>query len=117
GRTLVPLLLTLPGGISVLVLGLGFWLAYGQWLDPFSGSLTAMVFLEIALFLPILFRMFWPLADQLRPRLLEAAATLGAGPVPAFFWVEWPRWQPVVTSALALATAASLGEVAAVSLF
>ena len=109
--------LALPSGISVLVLGLGFWLAYGRFLDPFEGSFLAMTLLQSTLFFPFAFRTLWPHADGIHSRELEAAITLGASPLTAFFHVEWPRWRGPCLSVLGVAAAASLGEVAAVSLF
>jgi thiamine transport system permease protein len=108
---------TLPAGISVLVLGLGAFLAYARWIDPLSGSLTAIAGLQIVLFTPLAFRALWPVAKRARLGLLEAAATLGAGPVRAFFEVEWPRWSGPLSGTAALVAGASLGEIAAVSLF
>lgn len=110
-------LLSLPSGISILVLGLGFWLAYGHWIDPFAGSLWAMVALQATLFFPVAFRYLWPVAHQAQMSLLEAAATLGATPYQAFSEVEWPRWRGPILGALALVAGASLGELAAVSFF
>ncbi|OFZ17906.1 MAG: hypothetical protein A2X94_12760 [Bdellovibrionales bacterium GWB1_55_8] len=107
----------LPSGISVLVLGLGFWLAYGKWLDPFSGSLTAMVALQAILFTPVAFRMIWPVARSSPEILLEAATGLGASKLQRFLAVEWPRLRSPIFSALAIVMGASVGEVAAVSLF
>lgn len=116
GRWVV-LLMSLPSGISMLVLGLGFWLAYGEFIDPFEGSLLSMILLQATLFTPIAFRSLWPLARRLRRSGMDAARTLGASSFQAFFRVEWPRWKmPIVTTA-ALILGASLGEVAAVSLF
>jgi thiamine transport system permease protein len=116
-RLAATILLSLPGGVSVLVLGLGLWLAYGRWIDPFEGSLLAMVALQGAVFFNLAFRIFWPLARRFQLNLLEAATTLGASPFHAFCTVEWPRWRSAVTAAFALVAAASCGEVAAVSLF
>ncbi|MDR3607264.1 MAG: ABC transporter permease subunit [Oligoflexia bacterium] len=110
-------LASLSGGISALVLGLGFWLAFGRWVDPFEGSFAAIVAIQLALFFNVAFRIFWPLAQEPRRNLLEAAATLGADPARAFFEIEWPRWRSSVAGAFALVAAASIGEVAAVSLF
>lgn len=114
---IVSVLLSLPSGISILVLGLGFWLAYGRWIDPFAGSLWAMVALQATLFFPIAFRFLWPVARQNQASLVEAAATLGATPFQAFREVEWPRWRGPILGALAMVAGASLGELAAVSLF
>ncbi|MCM2324105.1 MAG: ABC transporter permease subunit [Oligoflexia bacterium] len=107
----------LPGGMSALVLGLGLWLAYGRWIDPFAGSLLAMAALQITLFFPLAFRALWPLTQAMPRRRLEAALTLGASPWRAFWLVDWPRWRGPVASALGLVVAASISEVAAVSLF
>lgn len=110
-------LLLLPAGISAMVLGLGLWLAYGQWIDPFAGSLAAMVLLQTALFFPVAFRILWPVAQEFPQRQFEAALTLGASPGRAFLSVDWPRWKDPIRVAFAIVAAASLGEVAAVSLF
>ena len=109
--------LAMPSGLSVLVLGLGFFLAYGKWIDPFEGSFLAMVALQVTLIFPVAFRSLLPVAQGTQKRLLEAAVTLGASPVEAFWWVEWPRWRRPVFTVFAIAAGASLGEVAAVSLF
>jgi thiamine transport system permease protein len=111
------LAVTVPAGVSVLVLGLGIWLAYARWIDPLSGSLTAIAGLQIVIFTPLAFRALWPVAARGSGTLLEAASTLGASPVRAFFAVEWPRWSGPLRGAAALVAGASLGEVAAVSLF
>lgn len=110
-------LLALPGGVSVLVLGLGGWLAYSRWIDPHEGSLGAIVALQCTVFFPLAFRMLWPLSRSGGRARLEAAATLGASPWTAFRLVEWPRWRPSARAAFAMVAAAALGEVAAVSLF
>jgi ABC-type Fe3+ transport system permease subunit len=106
-----------PAGVSALVLALGIWFAYGRWIDPFEGSLTAMVLLQTTLSLPFAYRMLWAVDRGAQTRLVEAARTLGARPAQAFWWVEWPRWRPVVLGLLAMTGAASLGEVAAASFF
>lgn len=109
--------LALPSGLSVLVLGLGGWLAYGSLIDPFEGSLAAIVGLQITVFFPVVFRMLWPVAQAGQRGAMEAAWTLGASPWRAFWCVDWPRWRAPVFSALALVAGMALGEVAAVSLF
>jgi thiamine transport system permease protein len=116
-KSMTEILIGIPGGISVLVLSLGVWLAYGKWFDPFEGSFLAMVALQTTLFFPVAFRIFWPLSQSLRLRELEAAVSLGASEFSAFWWVEFPRWRGPILSALAAVAGASLGEVGAVSLF
>ncbi len=116
-RATLGTLLAVPSGVSVLVLGLGIWLAYGRWIDPFAGSFGAMLAVQVTLFFPLAYRMLWPAAQQIQRRCLEAAATLGASPWSAFWQVEWPRLKGPAFSVLGLVAGAALGEVAAVSLF
>ena len=117
GRALANGISALPGGISVLVLGLGFWEAYGRWVDPFEGSFAAMVALQGALFLISRFACSgrWrgrPEWGCWKPRSCSGHRRFGP-----FSSVEWPRWRPALSTAFALVAAASMGEVAAVSLF
>jgi thiamine transport system permease protein len=116
-RAPVAVALSAPSGISVLVIGLGVWLAYGRWIDPFEGSLPAMTGILGALYVPVAFRTFWGLAHGTQRAALEAARTLGASPWRAFWAIEWPRWRPGVVGAGAVVGGAAAGEVAAVSLF
>jgi ABC-type Fe3+ transport system permease subunit len=110
--------LSLPSGLSVLVLGLGAWLAYGRFVDPFEGSLPAIIALQVVVFFPVAYRLLWPVAQTTQAASrMEAAWTLGASPWRAFWLVDWPCWKAPVASALALVGAMALGEVAAVSLF
>jgi len=115
--TMFSVLAALPSGLSILVLGLGFWVGYARWLDPFAGSLAAMVFLQIAVFYPVAFRILWPVMERRPLDLLDAAYTMGASRLRAFWSVEWPLWRGPVASAIGIVAGASLGEVAAVSLF
>jgi thiamine transport system permease protein len=110
-------LLGLPNGISVLVLGLGFWIAYGQWIDPFDGGLTILLGVQATLFFPVAYRLLWPVAQGSQKEQIEIACTLGASPFQAFWYIEWPRWKAPLLSAFAGVAGASLGEVAAISLF
>jgi thiamine transport system permease protein len=111
------ILLSVPAGISTLVLALGVWLAYGRWMDPFSGGIGAIVLVQAAVFVPLAFRNLVPLLASIRKSDLEAAATLGASPVRAFFLLEWPRWRGPIACAAAVVAGAALSELAAVSLF
>ena len=113
-RFLLNWILSLPSGLSVLVLGLGVWILFGA---PLEGSFLAMVLLQATLFFPIAFRTFWPLALDTRKRLIEAAVSLGASPIKAILMVEGKRWKQVGLRVIALIAGGSIGEVAAVSLF
>ncbi len=110
-------LLLLPSGVGTLTLSMGFWLAYSRWVDPFAGSVVALVVIQGVVFFPFALRALLPVA-QAHPRSLwELARSQGASRVQAFWMVEWPRWRQPVWSTLAMIASASLGEVAAVSFF
>jgi ABC-type Fe3+ transport system permease subunit len=111
------LLHQIPGGMSILVLGLGYWLSYGYWVDPFDGAVLFVVALQATLFVPFALRVLAPISQSMQIRELEAAMTLGAGPIRGFWMVEWPRWKEPVTRVLSLSAALALGELGAVSLF
>lgn len=110
-------LLVLPSGISVMVLGLGFFVVFGKWIDPFSPSLWPVIILQTVFFVPIAFRVFQPVGRSRDRSGWDAALTLGASPLDAFRFVEWPRWRKPVFGMFFLIAGAALGEVAAVSLF
>lgn len=119
-RFITSIFLLLPSGISAMVLGLGVWLAYRSWIDPFSGkasAFAAIVGLQIVLYFPVAFRVLWPISRSAPIRQFEAAATLGCSSTRAFWLLDWPRWKAPVLSAFALVAAATLGEVSVVSLF
>lgn len=111
------LCLVLPSGISVMVLGLGFFVAFGHFLDPFSASIWPIAMLQAIFFVPVAFRVFQPIGRSRDVAAWEAAATLGATPTRIFSFIEWPRWRDPILSVTAMIAGASLGEVAAVSLF
>jgi thiamine transport system permease protein len=111
------ILFQIPSGVSALVLGLGFWLAYARWIDPFEGSLWAMILIQITLILPLGVRTLWPLAKQKNQSALDAARMMGANPLQAWILVEWPRWGPSVRSLVFISILWSMSELAAVSLF
>lgn len=108
---------TLPSGMSALVLGLGIWISYGKWVDPFEGSLLLIAALQATLFFPFAFRSLWPIAEEVSIKQIEAAVTLGLTPVRAFLFIEWPKWKFPLLVVFLATLGASLGEVASVSLF
>ncbi len=106
-----------PAGLSTFVLGLGFWLAAEPWMDPFSDQLNWVIFLQAVLGVPFFFRSLWPLVNSPQHRLMDAARALGASPYRAFWSIEWPRWRGPLVSVLGAFFLASLGDLAALSLF
>lgn len=114
---LVRAILVLPAGVSAMVLGLGFFLAWGWLIDPFSAAVLPVILVQGALLMPIAFRVMEPIA-RLRDRSTwEAARVLGATPWQAFLFLEVRRWLAPVFSVFMLLLGAALGEVGVVSLF
>ncbi|MBN8555679.1 MAG: iron ABC transporter permease [Deltaproteobacteria bacterium] len=116
-KPLLELLAQAPSGISILVIGIGFWILFSRWIDPFEGSFFAMVILQSISFLPFSFRWLRWLEEKRSPLLFEAAQNLGASRTRAFFSADWPRWKTPVAFVFAMIFGASIGELAALSLF
>lgn len=116
-QSFVDLLLTLPSGVSILVLGLGFWVCYSRWFDPFEGSWIAVALLQAVLMTPFAYRWLSSLARTIQYPRVESAISLGASPFQALWHVEWPRWRAPVLATVTLIAGAALGELGAVSLF
>lgn len=109
--------LSLPSGLSVLVLALGVWLAYGSIIDPFDGSVSAMILLLSAVLVPMVFRSVLPLVSGVRSSNFDMARTLGCSWVRAFFCCEWPRLRAPLLGLFSLSFAVAVGEISAISLF
>ncbi len=104
-------------GLSPLVIGLALWITYSNWLDPLEGSFTFIAILQGVLFLPLGYRWLAAHQGQNFDQELDAVRSLGASSWQSFWIVEWPRWRRPLGMVGALVGCASLGEVAAVSLF
>jgi thiamine transport system permease protein len=107
----------LPSGVSIVVLGLGLWLAYASFVDPFEGSPAMIVLIQATIFFPIAFRILFPAVREVRAVQWEAAVSLGATSLRAYRWVEFPRLKGPLAAVFALGFSAGMGELAAVSLF
>lgn len=116
-RTICTMLSSLPNSISLFSFGLGFYLAYAKFLNPFDGQKIAVIALQSFIFYPIAFRWLWPLTLNFQRIEFEAALSLGASPLKALYEIEWPRWRQPLWFVAALIVGASLGEFGLVSLF
>lgn len=114
-----------PAGVSPLVLCLGFLIAYSSgkfaWIDPFSGSVTAIILLHGVLLLPLGIRFFLPVFQDshllVRKNAVLAARTLGASA-----WVSWKRmegpiWRRAISDFLRIAWVWSFADLAVLSFF
>lgn len=110
-------LVVLPGSVSALVLGLSGWLAYEKWLDWSQFPLAAIILLQMILFSPFVFRTLWPLTRGSLRDQTESALNLGASSFQLLRWIKWPYWKSPLTLTFFGVAGASLGEIAAVSLF
>ncbi len=114
-----------PLGISPLVLSLGFLLAYSKgvaaWIDPFEGSVTAMILLHGVMLLPLSIRFLLPVVNAAeypaRKNLLFAARTLGATPTQAWIKTEGPFWVRAVNDFSRIAFIWSFADLAVLSFF
>ena len=108
GLVLSPLII--PG--VVLGLGLLILAAASGWV----GSPWLLVFAHILVALPFVVRSVWVSLQNLDPMLERAAASLGAGPVRAFFTVTLPLLRPGILAGVLFSVVVSFNEFAA-SLF
>jgi len=110
-RILDPFLM-LPLGASAVTLGLGFIVSFGRllaspWMVPLAHTLIA---------LPFVIRSLQPALASIPDRLRQAASSLGASPVRAWFTVDWPIVRRAALAAAVFAFTVSLGEFGATSL-
>ncbi len=113
---LLETLLMAPLAVSSVVLGLALLLAFRR--PPLSalGGEWAIVVAHTLIVYPFVVRAIRPLWEGLDPALVEAARTLGAGPLRAFRTVTLPLLGRGVLAAGAFAFALSLGEMTAVAM-
>ncbi len=102
----------LPLFVSPVSLGVGYLLAYPK----LRASAFILVLAYATLAYPLFARSVIPALRGLAPELLEAAATLGAGPWRRLFRVELPLVRPALLSGAALALASAVGEFGATML-
>lgn len=108
GRSLLQLLLLPPIAIPWLIVGTSmlvffFWTGIGR-------GLHAMILGHVALAIPYVVIVVGSGLQALRPELEEAAMSLGATPVRAFFAVTLPLLAPSIVAAALFAFAVSLDQ-------
>ncbi|CAN5895839.1 iron ABC transporter permease [soil metagenome] len=105
----------LPLGISAVTVGFGFLITLDR---PPLDLRTSPVLVPVAqalVALPLVVRTLTPVLRSIDPRLHQAAAALGAGPVRSAWTVEAPVMVRPVLAATGFAFAVSLGEFGATS--
>lgn len=126
GKTLLNALVDLPFALSPVVIGLALYLVYartgwfGGWLVDHGISvifaLPGMILATIFVSLPFVVRETVPVLREIGTEQEEAAWTLGASPLTAFFRVTLPAIRWGVTYGIVLTTARAIGEFGAVSI-
>ncbi len=101
-----------PLFVSPVSLGVGYLLAYPH----LRASAFVLVLAYATLAYPLFARSVVPALRGLAPELLEAAATLGAGPLHRLTRIELPLVRPALLSGAALALASAIGEFGATML-
>jgi thiamine transport system permease protein len=114
GRML-DLALLLPLATSAATVGFGIFVAYRR--DPIDlrGSWWALPLVEAMIAVPLVVRSVLPTAGSIDPRILDAAAVLGASPRRRFREIVVPLVRPAVLASAALGFAIALGEFGAAS--
>lgn len=102
---------SLPLGVSSLLLGFGFLLAFGAgaFLD-LRGSLAAIVLAHTLVAFPFVARVMLPAFEERDVRLDEAASVLGAPPRDVARRIHLPLLAPALLASAGLAVAVSLGD-------
>jgi sulfate transport system permease protein len=126
GKTLLNALVDLPFALSPVVIGLALYLVYartgwfGGWLVDHGISvifaLPGMILATIFVSLPFVVRETVPVLREIGTEQEEAAWTLGASPLTAFFRVTLPAIRWGITYGIVLTTARAIGEFGAVSI-
>jgi len=126
GKPLLNALVDLPFALSPVVIGLALYLVYartgwfGGWLVDHGinviFALPGMILATIFVSLPFVVRETVPVLREIGTEQEEAAWTLGASPLTAFFRVTLPAIRWGVTYGIVLTTARAIGEFGAVSI-
>lgn len=101
----------LPLGVSAVVIGLGYILAYGGRLGvDLRDTYWRIVLAHTLIAFPFVARILTPTVNRIGESLRGAARTLGAGRWALFARVELPLLRPAIAVAAVYAFAVSLGE-------
>jgi sulfate transport system permease protein len=126
GKTVLNAFVDLPFALSPVVIGLALYLVYartgwlGGWLVDHGVevifALPGMILATIFVSLPFVVRETVPVLREIGTEQEEAAWTLGASPLAAFFRVTLPAIRWGITYGIVLTTARAIGEFGAVSI-
>jgi sulfate/thiosulfate transport system permease protein len=124
GRRLVSAIVDLPLAVSPVIVGLMVVVLFGRsgWFESFFAArgiqimfaVPAMVLVTAFIVLPFVIREVAPVLQELGTEEEDAARTLGASSLQAFFRVTLPNIRWGLLYGIALATARAMGEIGAI---
>ena len=125
GKRVLNALVDLPLAVSPVIVGLALVLVYGRTTGvgrvlASAGinvifSIPGMVIATVFVCIPLVVRAVAPVLEEIGDEQEQAAATLGAGPVQAFWRITLPSIRGALAYGVVLALARSLGEYGAVA--
>ena len=110
GASVADALLMMPLGVSAVIMGFGFLVAFNR--DPIDlrATATILVIAHTLVAYPFVIRSVLPAMRGMPQQLREAASVMGATPVRAFWHVELPILTPALIVGATFAFAVSMGE-------
>ena len=124
GRRFFNAIVDLPLAVSPVTVGLMAVLLFGRggWFEPFFAArgiqiifaVPSMILVTIFICVPFVIREVGPVLEELGTEEEDAARTLGASSLQAFFRVTLPNIRWGLLYGVALSTARALGEIGAV---
>ena len=110
GASVADALLMMPLGVSAVIMGFGFLVAFNR--DPIDlrATATILVIAHTLVAYPFVIRSVLPAMRGMPQQLREAASVMGATPVRAFYHVELPILTPALIVGATFAFAVSMGE-------
>jgi sulfate transport system permease protein len=124
GRRLLSAIVDLPLAVSPVIVGLMAVVLFGRggWFEPFLSArgiqilfaVPSMVLVTVFIVLPFVIREVAPVLQELGTEEEDAARTLGASSLQAFFRVTLPNIRWGLLYGIALTTARAIGEIGAV---
>lgn len=112
-KNLFDALVMLPLGISSVSLGLGYVRSFHKPPLMITGTWYAIVFAHTIIAYPFVIRSVLPILKKMKHTLVEAAMSLGATRLRAFFLIELPIVKPGIIVGATFAFAISIGELGA----
>lgn len=111
GRGALETLAMLPLGVSSIILGLGYIKAYQTFPLDITGKWYAIAFAHTIIACPFVIRSTTAVFRKINPRLVQAAVSLGATPLKAFWRIELPLIKSGIIAGATFAFAISIGEI------